>query len=127
MAHASGNAILVAAMGDADATVRAMAVVAWRDIRGQQNATPVEALLGDADVNVRAQAATVVGAYKDVAAVHTLAQLVIADASPIVRRNAAWALGQIGSNDAYAALTLAAQDSSGLVRNVAKVALGRLH
>jgi HEAT repeat protein len=126
MAHASGNAILAAAMADADATVRAQAVIAWRDVRGQQNAAPARPLLGDSDANVRAQAATVLGAYKDAAVVGALGQLVVSDPSAVVRRNAAWALGQIGSRDAYAALTAATQDASGLVRNVAKVALGRL-
>jgi HEAT repeat protein len=127
LAHASGNAILAAGMKDADASVRALAVTAWRDVRGQTNAAPVEPLLGDSDAGVRAAAATVLGAYKDATVLGALEQLVVGDASPQVRRNAAWALGQIGSADATAALTQAAQDKSGLVRGVAKASLARLH
>jgi HEAT repeat protein len=44
-----------------------------------------------------------------------------------VRRNAAWALGQIGSSASRNALTVAASDKSGLVRNVARASLGLLH
>jgi len=127
MAHQSGNGILAAAMSDADASVRALAVTAWRDVRGQQNAQPVEALLGDGDAGVRAAAATVLGAYKDATVLGALEQLVVGDASPQVRRNAAWALGQIGSSGATAVLTQAAQDKSGLVRGAAKAALALLH
>jgi HEAT repeat protein len=43
-----------------------------------------------------------------------------------VRRNAAWALGQIGSRESAAALTQAARDTSGLVKLVAKASLASL-
>jgi HEAT repeat protein len=127
MASPTGNALLASAMSDADAGVRAQAVVAWRDVLGQTNATPVEPLLGDSDAGVRAVAATVLGAYKDARVLGALEQIVVSDASPLVRRNAAWALGQIGSVGATAALTQAVQAKSGLVRNYARVALGLLH
>jgi HEAT repeat protein len=126
MAHVSGNAILQAAMSDADATVRAQAVTAWRDVRGQTTAAPVEALLGDGDASVRAAAATVLGAYKDGAVLAALQQLVVSDASPMVRKNAAWALGQIGSASSAPALNAAMFDKSALVRGVAKAALANL-
>jgi len=61
MAHTGGNEVLTTAMADPDAGVRAAAVVAWRDMLGQQTAQPVVGLLGDRDANVRAQAAGVVG------------------------------------------------------------------
>jgi HEAT repeat protein len=51
---------------------------------------------------------------------------VISDTDPFVRRNAAWALGQIGSKDAAGALTQASNDKSGLVRLVAKASLASL-
>jgi HEAT repeat protein len=106
--------------------VRAAAVIAWRDILGQLDVTPVEPLLVDVDPHVRAEAATVVGAYGDANARGTLEQLVVADADPTVRRNAAWALGQIGSAGSTAALTVASTDKSGLVRGVAKASLAQL-
>ena len=48
MAHQSGNPVRTVAMTDADATVRAAAVAAWRDIRGQKDATPAVSLLASA-------------------------------------------------------------------------------
>jgi len=75
---------------------------------------------------VRAEAATVVGAYGERSGLSQLEVLVTSDPDPFVRRNAAWALGQIGSVDAFAALTTASSDKSGIVRNVAKAALATL-
>ncbi|HTR53003.1 MAG TPA: HEAT repeat domain-containing protein [Kofleriaceae bacterium] len=96
LANRGGNSTLVAAMGDSDASVRALAVRAWRDMRGQTTAAPVEALLGDADANVRAQAVAVVGAYRDTNVVSVLQQLVQNDQDYFVRHNAQWALGRMG-------------------------------
>jgi HEAT repeat protein len=124
--HLDGNGILVTAMSDQDASVRAAAINAWRDILGQTSVTPVEAKLVDGDAKVRAAAATVIGAYADRNARSTLEQLVTTDADPFVRRNAAWALGQIGSRDSAPALTQASQDTSGLVKMVAKASLASL-
>ena len=50
----------------------------------------------------------------------------MSDNDAFVRRNAAWALGQIGSKDAAAALIQATNDKSGLVRLVAKASLSAL-
>jgi HEAT repeat protein len=126
LGHIDGNGILQHAMADADPTVRAAAIVAWRDVLGQTSVAPVEPLLADSDANVRAHAATVVGAYGDPNARAALEQLVVADPSDVVRRNAAWALGKIGSIASRQALTTASADSSGLVRGVAKAALATL-
>lgn len=126
MAHKDGNFVLLTAMGDASAEVRAAAVNAWRDIRGQVSASPVVALLGDADATVRAEAATVVGAMRDATALPALQQLVTTDASPVVRRNAAWALGKLGQIASRDALSTATQDASGLVRLAARAALATL-
>jgi HEAT repeat protein len=124
--HVDGNGILATAMSDQDAAVRVAAINAWRDVLGQTSVTPVEAKLVDGDAKVRAAAATVVGAYADRNARATLEQLVTTDADPFVRRNAAWALGQIGSRESAAALTQAARDTSGLVKLVAKASLASL-
>ncbi|MBA3499563.1 MAG: HEAT repeat domain-containing protein [Myxococcota bacterium] len=126
LAHIDGNFVLLTAMGDADAGVRAAAANAWREIRGQTSASPVVALLADSDATVRAEAATVVGAMLDATARPSLERLVATDASPIVRRNAAWALGKLGQSASRDVLTAATSDSSGLVRMVAKAALATL-
>lgn len=126
MAHVGGNPVLQTAMGDSDPAVRAAAITAWRDILGQTSVDPVAPLLGDSDAQVRAAAATVLGAYGYAGARPTLETLVTTDPSPFVRRNAAWALGQIGSRESSAALTKATADTSGLVKNVAKASLASL-
>ena len=127
MAHTGGNEVLTTAMADPDAGVRAAAVVAWRDMLGQQTAQPVVGLLGDRDANVRAQAAGVVGGMTEQSARGMLEALVIQDPDSVVRRNAAWALGQLGNAASRAALQQAMSDPSGLVRGVAKAALAGLH
>jgi HEAT repeat protein len=126
MAHRNGNEVLTAAMADSDASVRAAAVAAWRDMLGQSTAQPVVPLLGDRDASVRAQAAGVVGGMREQGARLTLEALVTSDPDPVVRRNAAWALGQLGSSASSAALLSATNDSSGLVRGVAKASLASL-
>lgn len=127
MAHTSGNEALTTAMADSDASVRAAAVVAWRDVLDQTTAQPVVALLGDRDANVRAQAAGVVGGMLEQSARGALEALVVSDPDSVVRRNAAWALGQLGNAASHAALLQATSDKSGLVRGVAKAALAGLH
>jgi HEAT repeat protein len=126
MAHIDGNSVLLTAMNDADAAVRAAAVTAWRDMLGQLDVTPLVARLADRDAKVRAAAATVIGAYGEPSARVMLEQLVTTDTDPFVRRNAAWALGQIGSVHSAAALRTATTDSSGIVRGFASAALASL-
>ena len=127
MAHTGGNEVLTTAMADRDASVRAAAVVAWRDMLGQKTAQPVVGLLGDADANVRAQAAGVIGGMLEQSARPALEALVVGDPDSAVRRNAAWALGQLGNAGSRAALLQATADKSGLVSGVAKAALAGLH
>jgi len=127
MAHTGGNEVLTTAMADGDASVRAAAIVAWRDVLGQKTAQPVIASLGDADANVRAQAAGVIGGMLEQSARGTLEALVVRDPDATVRRNAAWALGQLGNAGSRAALVQATTDKSGLVRGVAKASLASLH
>jgi HEAT repeat protein len=127
MSHQSGNEVLTTAMLDGDPAVRAAAVTAWRDILGQANALPALPLLTDADATVRAAAVTVVGGMREVGGRSTLETLVTSDGDPIVRRNAAWALAQIGDPASRGALTLASGDKNGLVASVARAALASLH
>lgn len=126
LGNLGGNDVLTVAMADRDARVRAAAARAWRDIRGQRDAGPVAGLLGDRDAAVRAAAATVVGGLKHAAAAGTLETLVVSDPSPIVRKNAAWALGKIGAASSRAALAQASNDASGFVRLTARAALAQL-
>jgi HEAT repeat protein len=127
MRHISGNDVLVTAMADPDAGVRAAAVTAWRGMFDQQTAQPVVPLLGDRDASVRAQAAAVVGTMGEQTGRAALETLVVGDLDPAVRRNAAWALGQLGNAASRAALIQAASDNSGLVSGVAKASLAKLH
>jgi HEAT repeat protein len=126
MAHINGNGILTTAMADSDPAVRAAAIVAWRDILGQVSVTPVVSMLGDSDANVRAHAATLIGAYGEATARTTLETLVVSDPDSFVRRNAAWALGKIGSIQSTQALVTATRDASGIVSGYAKAALATL-
>ncbi|HEX4451072.1 MAG TPA: HEAT repeat domain-containing protein [Kofleriaceae bacterium] len=127
MAHVSANPILVAGMADGDASVRAAAVYAWRDVLSQTSAAPVEQLLGDTSPRVRAAAITVVGAYRDVSVRMQLESMVKTDTDTNVRRDAAWALGKLGSSASREALVLASQDASPIVASVAKASLAALH
>ncbi len=127
LAHVRGNPTLLAAMADGDPTVRAAAVVAWRDVLGQTSVTAVMPLLGDSDPGVRAKTATLAGAYGEASARLQLEQMLLHDSDSTVRRNAAWALAKLGSPDSRPALTLASSDTSSLVRGVAKAALASLH
>lgn len=126
MGHLGGNEVLTTAMADSDASVRAAAATAWRDILGQMSATPVVGLLADPDANVRAAAATTVGGMGHVAAASQLETLVVNDADPIVRRNAAWALGKLAQQSSRVALAKASTDKSGLVRMTARASLASL-
>lgn len=126
MAHIDGNSVLLTAMNDGDASVRAAAVSAWREILGQLDVKPLVPRLTDSDAKVRAAAANVIGVYGEPSARATLEQLVTSDADAFVRRNAAWALGRIGSQESAQALRAATQDSSGIVRGYASAALASL-
>lgn len=126
MAHIDGNSVLLTAMNDGDASVRAAAVTAWREILGQVDVKPLVSKLGDPDARVRAAAATVIGVYGEPSARVMLEQLVTTDTDPFVRRNSAWALGRIGSPESAQALRTATQDKSGIVRGFASAALAAL-
>lgn len=126
LGNKGGNAVLVTAMADTDGEVRAAAVKAYREIRGQTDAAPVVGMLTDASSTVRAEAATVAGAMRATAAVTALETIVVTDSDPVARRNAAWALGRIGSASSRDALTRASADSSSIVSGVAKASLASL-
>ncbi|HEY5922250.1 MAG TPA: HEAT repeat domain-containing protein, partial [Kofleriaceae bacterium] len=126
MAHIDGNSVLLTALNDGEASVRAAAVGAWRELLGQVDVKPLVPRLSDSDAKVRAAAANVIGVYREASARVTLEQLVTTDADPFVRRNSAWALGRIGSTESAAALRTASNDKSGIVRGFASAALASL-
>jgi HEAT repeat protein len=126
LGHNTANDALTFAMADRDAGVRAAAARAWREIYDQADAGPVVGLLADADADVRGEAATVIGGMKAAAGRAALEALVVSDPSPIVRRNAAWALGKLGQAASRDALLKASTDASSLVRLTAKAALAQV-
>ncbi len=93
----------------------------------QKDAGTVPNYLTDPDPRVRAEAAGVVGWARTQSAVGALVKIVTTDTDASARRNAAWALGQIGNVAAAPALTAAMSDKSGLVRGVAKASITKLH
>lgn len=118
--HQAANPVLETAMSDADQTVRYQAVTAWLKIRGQTQATAAVALVADADYQVRRKAAAVVGSVREASARVALETRLRDDEDPNVRRNAAWALGQIGDMASLDALVAATDDPSPLVRATAR-------
>ncbi len=126
MSSRAGSALLAKGLGDADPSVRALAASSWRKLRGQTEAAAVLPLLADGDAAVRAAAAATVGGLKDAAGRVALEGLVVNDPDATVRRNAAWALGEIGQRASLAALEVASSDASPLVRGVAKAARSSL-
>jgi HEAT repeat protein len=78
---------------------------------------------------VRAEAATTLGMFHDANATDALVTALQNDASPIVRKRAAWALGEIHANNVVAGPALqaaVANDASPFVRSLAAAALTRL-
>ncbi len=76
----------------------------------------VTAALRDERNAIRRWAAALLGASEQSKAVQPLCQVLLSDASPIVRRTAGDALSDLGDTQATEAMIKALQDSSGLVR-----------
>ena len=75
---------------------------------------------------MRREAAYTAGWLADKSAVATLATMVGGDSSPLVKKAAAWALGEIGDAGGNAALSAALNDADPSVRSIAAGALTRL-
>ena len=120
---------LTTALGTNDGVVQVAAMQALQSIAGLRDGAAVSPLLGNGDVSVRAEAATTLGMFHDASAASALVTALQSDASPIVRKRAAWALGEIRANTAVAGPALqnaAANDASPFVRSLAAAALTRL-
>lgn len=90
------GALITAALSDPALEVRAAALDVVLLVGGFREFAPLLPLLNDADAGVRAHAARVIGELKLRDASTILTALLMSDASPSVRKAAAWALGRIG-------------------------------
>lgn len=120
---------LQAVLGDSQPAVRAAALAALRKVEGFRDGAVATALIADGDVNVRSEAIYTVAEFRTTAATAALVSALQDDASPDVRKRAAWALGRIGASAAIAGPALSAaatSDASPLVRSLARAALAGL-
>jgi hypothetical protein len=120
---------LTSALTGTDGVVKVAAMQALQSIAGLRDGSAVAPLLGDSDVAVRAEAATTLGMFHDANGTAALVTALQNDASPVVRKRAAWALGEIRANTAVAGPALqqaATSDTSPFVRSLAAAALTRL-
>jgi hypothetical protein len=136
MAHAlgtigrnAGAAPLTSALADSDPLVKAASLEALREIEGFHDGMVAVPLVLDADVQVRAEAAVTIGMMRTPQAASALVQALTSDSSPLVRKNAAWSLGQIGAPASVAGAPLqnaAANDPNPFVRSLAQAAISKL-
>lgn len=98
------EAVAPAARSHSSVRVRRNAVWTLTRIEGAAAREAVRAALGDADLSVRLAAAHSAGLHRDAAALEPLLKLVRNDPEPAARREAATALGRIGSAKAVPAL-----------------------
>jgi HEAT repeat protein len=118
---------LTQALSDTDPAVRLSALTAATHVHGFSNIAAVANLLGDtASPQIRRHAAAALGAMRARDAVPALIAQLSQDSDPIARAEAAHALGLIGDSSASSALSAAAQDADGFVRDAALMAQRRL-
>jgi HEAT repeat protein len=120
---------LTAVLSGNDAIVKVASMKALQSIAGLRDGSAVSPLLVDGDVNVRAEAATTLGMFRDGSGAAALVTALQNDSSPIVRKRAAWALGEMHASSAVAGQALqaaATNDGSPFVRSLATAALTRL-
>jgi HEAT repeat protein len=126
--RAAATPYLTAGLGDSDAAVRAASLLALRTIPGFRDGSVAAPLVTDSDAGVRSNAVVTIGMFKYSAGASALVTA-LGDSSQTVRKQAAWALGEIGASASIAGGPLqnaAANDSSPLVRSLAKAALTKL-
>jgi HEAT repeat protein len=128
IAHPAGEAIIVRGLAAPGPQTREAAALAYWALRGSRSGDPLAGLVNDGDVGVRRAATAAMANYKVSAARPGLETLVASDPDPIVRRNAAFALGRIGSGASFGVLKAAAEgDAVSYVRSYAAAALRNLH
>jgi HEAT repeat protein len=119
---------LTAGLSDGEAAVRSASLLALRAIPGFRDGSVAAPLVGDSDAVVRSNAVVTIGMFKYSAGASALISA-LNDSSQTVRKQAAWALGEIGAPASVASGPLqnaATNDSSPLVRSLAKAALTKL-
>jgi hypothetical protein len=124
----AGTQYLTAALGDSDPQVRTASLVALRSIHGNRDGSVATPLVADADPGVRQTAVVTIGMFKYAGGASALVAA-LGDPSQNVRKKAAWALGEIGASSSVAGPALqnaAANDTSPLVRSLARAALTKL-
>jgi hypothetical protein len=120
---------LVQALGTSDPLVKAAAVTALREVEGFHDGMVAVPLVTDADEQVRAQAITTLGMMHTTPSAAALVQALATDKSALVRKNAAWSLGEVHASAAVAGPSLqqaAASDPNPFVRSLAHVAISKL-
>jgi HEAT repeat protein len=120
---------LTTALSGNDGVVQVAAMQALQSIAGLRDGSAVSPLLGNGDEAVRAEAARTLGMFHDTNAAGGLVTALQSDSSPIVRKRAAWALGEIHASWSVAGTALqqaAGNDASPYVRTLASAALTRL-
>jgi HEAT repeat protein len=126
--RSAGTQYLTAGLADSDAGVRSASLVALRTIPGFRDGSVAAPLVTDSDAVVRSNAVLTIGMFKYTAGASALVAA-LGDSSQTVRKQAAWALGEIGASSSVAGTALqnaAANDTSPLVRSLAKAALNKL-
>jgi hypothetical protein len=124
----AGTQYLTAALADSDPQVRSASLLALRTIPGFRDGSVATPLVADADDGVRSAAVVTVGMFKYAGGAQALVGA-LSDPSQTVRKQAAWALGEIGAPASVAGSALqnaATNDPSPLVRSLARAAQSKL-
>ncbi len=117
--------VLIAALSDKDAGVRAMAAWALGEIKSPAAITPLmNALAVEKTFAAREMLIRALGEHENAIAVPALISQ-LDDVSPDIRYVAVWALGEINAPDAIAAVQRSLHDSEASVREIAVEAFGR--
>lgn len=121
----AGNLLAHILLTDPDHHTRVMAGYSARAVLGAGGLGPLVAALRDTSDEIRAMAARHLGELGDPAAVKWLTRAIRYDGEARVRGTAAWALGQLATEQAIDGLEIAMRDASWQVRMSAAGALGR--
>ena len=124
----AGTAALVAALGDKNVEVRGAAAVALGEYADAQAIGPLSRALADKSEFVRAQSAHALGANGRAArgAVSSLIRLLTSDPDYEAKRQAAWALGEIGDPTAIPALEAARRAPDPYLSSAALAAIEKI-
>jgi hypothetical protein len=122
--HPGGIPTIAAALDDGDLDVRRAALDHVLNVNFIREYDALIGALGDSDTMVRMRAARLTGVFGVDSAVPALVGMLSGDAEVGVRQAAAWALGKIGTAEAFAALRdAAAIEEVSLVRDAIDVAM----